>query len=199
MLFLVIAASWLTLGLVAVAVMRHRGHDTFAWAIVFVFLGPLAIPLAVSSDRHPTPQPIAASRDCSLELLGAHDGSAEAAAALDAAFKLLGPRITSRTLAAVVDLRSQFNSARARHPARDTDTARRLVRDMALLTNAPVDTIILFGEAQHALQNFAAEHGIELIATSARSAGPSHFTGRRAAWWLIGESPVPVLVGPASR
>lgn len=198
MLYLVIAISWLAVGVVAVAVMRHRGHDTFAWSILFMFLGPLAIPLAVSSDRHPMPQPIAPSREGSLDVLVAHNGSPQASAALQAALNLLGSRITSLTLAAVVDMEA---GSTVRGRATQSEAQARLdalVRDIAVLTDAPVDTIILFGEPRAALQSFAAEHGFELIVTGDRSAGRSHFAGLRAAGRLTAESPVPVLVGPAS-
>lgn len=42
MLILAIAVAWVVTGAIAVAVMVRRGHDTFAWTVLFLFLGPLA-------------------------------------------------------------------------------------------------------------------------------------------------------------
>lgn len=197
MLFLALAAGWLAVGLVAVAVMRHRGHDTFAWAVLFLFLGPLALPLAVSSDRHPPPQPDAPTHDGRLDVLVAHDGSTEAAAALRAALDLLGTQVTSLTLAAVVDLEAA-STVRGRDTQRETQARLdALARDIAIVRTA-VDTVILFGEPAHALQHFAAEHGYELIVAASCCAGRSHLVRRRAAKKLATASPVPVLIAPPS-
>ncbi len=46
MLVLLFAAGWVAIGVVAAMVMRRRGHDPFGWVILFVILGPLAVPLA---------------------------------------------------------------------------------------------------------------------------------------------------------
>lgn len=198
MAFLAIAAGWLAIGLVAVAVMRHRGHDTFAWAVLFLFLGPLALPLAASSDRHPPPQPSAPIHEGRLDVLAAHNGSAEAAAALRAALDLLGTQVTSVTLAAVVDLEAP-STVRGRDTQRETQARLdALARDIAVVTTAPVDTVILFGEPTLALQHFAAEHGYELIVAASCCAGGSHLGRRRATKKLATTSPVPVLIAPAS-
>ena len=74
MLGLAIAAGWVATGAVAVALMRRRGHDAFSWAVLFLFLGPIAVPLAISSDRHrpaepPRPLPPAGST-CSSPTMG---------------------------------------------------------------------------------------------------------------------------------
>jgi hypothetical protein len=196
--FLAIAVGWLAVGLVAVAVMRHRGHDTFAWAVLLLFLGPLALPLAVSSDRHPPPQPNAPTHDGRLDLLVAHDGSAEAAAALRAALNLLGTQVTSLTLAAVVDLEAA-STVRGRDTQRETQARLdALAGDIAIAATAPVDTVILLGEPTHALQHFAAEHGYELIVAAGCCTGRSHLARRRAAKKPVMASPVPVLIAPAS-
>ena len=47
-----LVVAWLAVGALSVAVMRRRGHDAFAWAIPFLFLGPFALPVAISTDRH---------------------------------------------------------------------------------------------------------------------------------------------------
>jgi nucleotide-binding universal stress UspA family protein len=197
-LLLAIAAGWLAVGLVAVVVMRRRGHDTFAWAILFLSLGPLALPLAVSSDRHPPPQPNAPPHDGRLDVLVTHDGSANATAALHAALNLLGTQVTSLTLAAVVDLEAA-STVRGRGTQRETQARLGdLARDVATVTTAPVDTVILFGKPTVALQRFAAEQGYELIVVAERYAESSRLIRRRAARKPGSASPVPVLIATAS-
>ena len=89
MALLLVIAGWLTIGVAAVAILRHRGHDTFAWSVIFLFMGPLAIPLAVSADRNRPSEP-ARPTVGELDVLVAHDGTEEAGAALDLALRLLG-------------------------------------------------------------------------------------------------------------
>jgi nucleotide-binding universal stress UspA family protein len=195
-LILVISVAWFATGAIAVVVMRHRGHDAFAWAVVFLFLGPLALPVALSADRHRPTAPRAPTHEGRFDVLVAHDGSADAAAATEAALELIGAHLTSLTYAAVLDLeatstvrgRSDHEQAQARLDA--------LARDSAAVTSAPVDTVILFGEPIDALQRFAGEHGYELIVAGCHVAGRSRIAGRRAVWKLATQSPVPVLLGP---
>lgn len=195
--FLVIASGWLAVGLVAVAVMRRRGHDTFAWALLFMFLGPLALPLAVSSDRHPPSQPGGPLRDGRFDVLVAHDGSAEAAAALRAALDLFGSQVTSLTLAAVVDLEAA-STVRGRDTQLETQAGLdAFAGDVANVITAPVDTVILFGEPAHALVDFAASHDYELIVATAGSAGRARRGRGRAVNGLPTTSPVPVLIAGA--
>ena len=198
MSLLFIAAGWLGLGVVAVVVMHHRGHDTFAWAVLFIVLGPLALPLAVSSDRHRPPEPVSPTHPGRLDVLVADDGSSEAAAALESVLDLLGSEMTSLTVAAVVDLEAA-STARGQETQRETQARLdALVGDIAVAIKAPVDTVILFGEPSHALQHFAADHGYELIVVGRRTAARSHLAGRGATQKLATHAPVPVFVGPAT-
>jgi hypothetical protein len=188
-LFPLIAAGWLAIGVVAAAVMHRRGHDTFAWGVLFLFLGPLALPLAISSDRHPPPQPDAPTRGGRLDLLVAHDGSREATAALQAAMDLVGPYVTSVTVTCVLDLEAA-STVRGRDTQRETQARLDAVAHrLAAATSAPVDTTILFGEPTQALQRFAAEHGYELIVAAA---------WRRVTHKRTAASAVPVLIGPGA-
>jgi hypothetical protein len=197
MLFLLIAA-WLAIGAIAVGVMHRRGHDTFAWAVVFLFLGPLALPVALSADRHRPPEPGAPRHDGRFDVLVAHDGSADAGAATDAALELIGAQITSLTFAAVLDLEAT-STVRGRDAQQQTQARLdALAQDAAAVTSAPVDTIILFGEPVQALQHFAVAHGYELIVAGGHLAGRSATAGRRAVWKLATQSPVPVLLGPST-
>lgn len=193
MLGLVLAAGWVATGAVAVALMRRRGHDTFSWALLFLVLGPIAIPLAISSDRHRPAEPPRPLPPGGLDVLVSHDGTPDAQAALQTALALLSQQMTSMTLAAVVDLEAP-STVRGRDTQREAqarlDT---LARELATVTSAPVATVILFGEPATALQHFALENGYELIVAgnvAARSQVGSRRAGRT--------HKVPVLIGPAS-
>ena len=195
MVGLAIAIAWVASGALAVALMRRRGHDTFAWAVLFLFLGPVAIPLAVSSDRHRPSEPPRPLPPGGLDLLVAHDGTPDAQAALEAALVLVGPQMTSMTLAAVVDLEAP-STVRGRHTQNEAqDRLEALARDVAAATSVPVATVILFGEPAVALQHFAIENGYELVVAGS-GAARSHVGGRRNGRT---HPSVPVLIGPASR
>jgi hypothetical protein len=190
---LAIAVWWLATSAVAVALMRRRGHDAFSWALLFLVLGPIAVPLAISSDRYrptepPRPLPLGG-----CDVLVFHDGTPDVRAALDAALTLLGTQMTSMTRAAVVDLEAPStvrgrDTQRAAHERLDA-----LARDVATLISAPLATVVLFGEPATALQHFALENGYEVIVAGRVAAKPvgSRRSGRA-------HKSVPVLIGPAS-
>jgi nucleotide-binding universal stress UspA family protein len=179
-LLLAALAAWLLVGAIGVGVLHHRGHDVFSWSILFVLLGPLAIPLAVSAERHLPLQPDWPSHRGAVDLLVAHDGTPETDAGVRAALALLDDRVTSVTFAAVVDAEAA-NTVRGQQTCREART--RIEAAAAALTNttaAPVDTVVLFGEPSRVLPTFALEHGYELVVGSER---------------IAKRSPVPVLVG----
>lgn len=193
MLGLALAAGWIAMGAGAVALMRRRGHDAFAWAVPFLFLGPLAVPIAVSSDRHRPSEPPRPLRPGGLDLLVSHDGSPDADAALEAALILVGPQMTSMTLAAVIDLEAT-STMRGRDTQRQAqERLDAIVSDLAPRTSAPVATVVLHGDPATALHRYAIDHGYELIvagSVNARSLVGGRRTGRP-------HPSVPVLIGPA--
>ena len=193
MLGLAIALGWVATGAVAVAIMRRRGHDTFSWAVLFLILGPIAVPLAISSDRHRPAEPPRPLAPGGLDVLVAHDGTPDAQAALETALTLLGQQMTSVTLAAVVDLEAP-STVRGDTQREAQTLLDALARELATVTSAPVATIILFGEPATALQHFALENGYELIVAGSVAAR-SHMGRRRAGH---PHRSVPVLIGPAS-
>lgn len=192
MLGLAIAAGWLAIGAVAVVLLRRRGHDAFAWGLVFLFLGPIAVPLAISADRHRPEEPPRPLPPGGLDVLVSHDGTPDAQAALDAALHLLGTQMTSMTLAAVVDLEAP-STVRGRDTQREAqERLDALARDVAATTSAPVATVVLFGEPATALQHYAIENGYEVIVAgcvAARSVARKASRTHRS---------VPVLIGPGA-
>lgn len=51
-LVMTVAAGWATTGVVLAVVMGRRGHSSFAWLVLGVLLGPLALILADDARRH---------------------------------------------------------------------------------------------------------------------------------------------------
>lgn len=187
MLLFVIAAVWVAFGAAAAAVMHRRGHDTYAWAVVFVVLGPLALPMAIAADRHLPAAPDVPPHHGELEVLAVHDGSPDADAALDAALAILGDRVTGLTIACVVDAEAA-TTVRGRETQRDAhERLDAVARRLGATTSATIDTVVLFGEPGRAVQTFADEHGYTLIVAACC----------RASQRLVKATPVPVLVGPA--
>lgn len=192
-LALAILGGWLAIGVVAVVVMRRRGHDTFAWAVPFLFLGPLALPLAITADRHRPVEPPRPLPPGALDLLVAHDGTTDSQAALDAALTLLGAQMTSMTLAAVVDIEAA-STVRGRETQREAQERLDLLAgEVSARTTAPVATVILFGEPAHALQHYAVENGYELIVAGSRLAMRPQVRTRVGRGSV---NSVPVLIGP---
>lgn len=191
-----LAVAWLAVGVVTVVVMHRRGHDVFSWSLLFLVLGPLAVPLAVSAERHVPPEPPRSDHDGRLDVLVAHDGSAEASAALDAAVTMLGTEMTSLTLAAVVPVEAtttvQGRAVIDDAQARLDEAARRVAA-----VGAPVDTIVLHGPPAEVLDRFARDHAYEVIVVGSRPRRASHVGAPDVARKLSAGASVPVLVGPS--
>ena len=198
-LVLAVIVAWVAIGAVAVAVMRRRGHDTFAWAILFLFLGPLAIPVAVSADRRRPLESESRFQAGELDVLVAFDGSPAASAALGAVLELLAENMTSLMLAAVVDIEAA-TTVRGRDTEREAQerldvAAGRLGR----LPGCRAETIVLHGDPAHVLAQFAAEHGYELIVVGCSGPGGARVLRGSVARRLAAGTSVPVLVGPEVR
>ncbi len=119
---IIILVVWVAFGGAAAATMHRRGRDTFAWAAVFLALGPLALPLAMSAERRPPPH--------------------------------------------------EQLDARAAGVA---------------------------GETGDVLQQYAGEHGYEVIVMGNSSPASAHLVRRRLAPKPSTGASVPVLIGPATR
>ena len=195
---LIVGMLWLGSGFLSALVMHRRGHDLFSWGLLFLVLGPLALPVAFSEHRHRPPDPEAPNRDGRLDILLADDGSPKAQAAFDAALATLG-EITSVTVATVVDLEAATTvrghvEERAARARLDAAAAR-----AATATGAPVDTVLLYGNPAEALTRFAVDHGYELIVAGSMGHGPARALHGSVTRQLAACSPVPVLLGPATR
>ena len=194
-----VALLWATIGVVVAFLMRRRGHDFFVWLVLGVALGPLSVPLAVERARYhgatehqsrgtPTPP------HTGLDLLAGIDGSIEAMSAIDTAIGLFGGRISSLTLAIVLDWDSK-DSVSGRE--RQAEAREVLEGASANVAYDPVDTVVLFGRPDQALKEFARTSGIELIVVGARGHGASEALFGSITRKLVGGSELPVFVGPA--
>lgn len=189
-LFGIIAATWVAIGAALSVLMGRRGHDPYSWFLLGMFFGPIALPLAVYSDRGPRPEPhvLVQPRTASgpVDVLVGFDGSPEARAAVDAAAELLGSRVGRVTLARVVPM---YCGPETTHLANESlrDEARRLL---------PVDVGLetVEGHPATALTEMAAAGGYELLAVGTRGAGLSTALLGSTAVELAHYSKLPVLI-----
>ena len=97
------------IGLVLAIVMGRLGHSPFAWGLLGLLLGPIALLLALVEVRNERPwwTRLVASGDPGsgpVDVLVGIDGSPESAAATTAALELLGDRVGRLTLVAVTEV-----------------------------------------------------------------------------------------------
>jgi nucleotide-binding universal stress UspA family protein len=194
-----VAVTWAVIGLIVAFVMRRRGHDFSVWLVLGVALGPLVVPLAIERVRYHgaaeyRPRVIPTSPHVGFDVLGGLDGSDEAFRAIETALKLFGGRVSSVTVATVLD----FDSESSTSGLESQTAANAMLAGIAEnLEYDPVDTKILFGRADKALSEHARTSGMELIVVGARGHGATEALFGSVTSRLVGSSEVPVFVGPA--
>jgi nucleotide-binding universal stress UspA family protein len=194
---MVVALTWLVIGLLVAVVMRRRGFDFWVWLALGALLGPLSVPLAYErAVFHPveyesTYRPKKAAGR--LDVLAGFDGSTESVSAVRSALVLFGDSVTSVTLVTVLDRDSGASPAGAESQAE----ARQLLAQAAgEIGFEPVETELLFGRPDEAMAEYANERDFELIVVGARGHGVSETLFGSVTGRLVGGSGVPVLVGP---
>jgi nucleotide-binding universal stress UspA family protein len=186
----IIAATWVAIGAALSVLMGRRGHEPYSWFLLGMFLGPIALPLAVYSDRGPRRElhVLAPPRTGTgpVDVLVGFDGSPEARAAVDAAASLLGSRVGRLTLVRVVPI---YCSPETTHLANQSlrDEARRL-----LPMEVGLETIE--GRPAAALTEAAVAGGYEVLAVGTRGAGLSTAVLGSTATELARRSKLPVLL-----
>ena len=197
-LLLIIAFFWALTGATVSVVMGRRGHSSFTWLLVAIFLGPLAIPPAIAVLRaHQDPRARARSLHegtpgtGSVDVLVGVDGSAESSAALRAAQGLFGDRIGRLTLAGVIDYDSAISG-------RPWDTERlateELERSAASVGLIEPGTVLLVGHPATALMKHAVEEGYEVLVVGRRGHGASKALLGSTAVRLAHGAGIPVVV-----
>jgi hypothetical protein len=101
-------ATFGCIGLVLAIVMGRLGHSPFAWGVLGLLLGPIALLLALvaARDERSSSWLVAGGIPGSgpVDVLVGIDGSPESAAATAAALDLLGGRVGRLTLVAVAEI-----------------------------------------------------------------------------------------------
>ena len=198
-------ATFACIGLVLALVMGRLGHSPFAWGLLGLVLGPIALLLALVEVRSERPwwtRRVASGDPGSgpVDVLVGIDGSPESAAATTAALELLGDRVGRLTLVAVTEiddstaghqerarlrdeLERQAEAVRAwKHEQRRTVKAvRPVIPELQLLSGPPART----------LDTIAAEDGYGLLVVGARGAGMSSVLLGSVATRLAARASVP--------
>lgn len=197
-LMLVLAgAVWLAVGAVLAVVMGRRGYDPFVWWLLGTVLGPLAIVLAVvPRDRRrqrPSVHHGGGPSRGRVDLLVGLDGSAHAAAALQAALDLFGDRLRRLALVTVLPLddsaqRRLDKSAALEH---QEDVAATLVQAGRA---ARPRIVRLSGRPADELERLAINEGYDVMVVGARGAGLSTALLGSTATTLAARGRVPVLI-----
>jgi nucleotide-binding universal stress UspA family protein len=168
-LLLVIIGAWIAIGLAVPFVMARRGHDAFAWLVVGMVLGPLAIVLAFDSARYAeTLESVVVEKgeaNTGLAILVGYDGSTHAQHAL-ARLEDLGGRIGRLTIARVVPFAPPREDLALAE--RDLEHARQLVPPT--LGVAPTFEVIE-GQPAAAMAELARREGYDLVVIGRRGAG----------------------------
>jgi nucleotide-binding universal stress UspA family protein len=196
------------IGFVLAIVMGRLGHSPFAWGLLGLLLGPIALLLALVEVRSERPwwTRLVASGDPGsgpVDVLVGIDGSPESAAATTAALELLGDRVGRLTLVAVTEvddsvagreerdrlrqeLERQAEAVRAwqQEQRRTVKAVRPVIPELQLMSGPPART----------LDTIAAEDGYGLLVVGARGAGMSSVLLGSVATRLAARASVPVLV-----
>ena len=200
--------TFVCIGLVLAIVMGRLGHSPFAWGLLGLLLGPIALLLALVEVRNERPwwTRLVASGDPGsgpVDVLVGIDGSPESAAATTAALELLGDRVGRLTLVAVTEvddsvagreergrlrqeLERQAEAVRAWQKERDVPAQekQRVTPELQLMSGPPART----------MDTIAAEDGYGLLVVGARGAGMSSVLLGSVATKLAARASVPVLV-----
>jgi nucleotide-binding universal stress UspA family protein len=196
------------IGLVLALVMGRLGHSPFAWGLLGLVLGPIALLLALVEVRSERPwwtRLVASGAPGSgpVDVLVGIDGSPESAAATTAALELLGDRVGRLTLVAVTEVDDSTaghqERARLREELERQAEAVRAWQDEQRRTVKAVRPVIpelqlLSGPPARTLDTIAAEDGYGLLVVGARGAGMSSVLLGSVATKLAARASVPVLI-----
>lgn len=192
--------AWVSFGPVLAVLMGRRGHSPWTWGILGIFLGPLAVPVALDAHRRRRQAILAASAAASgperpgpLSVLAGIDGSDEARVAVSRAVDLLGGRIGRLTLVTVID----YDTAEGPWRFADAEAAARrwMAEARTVVPHIEPEEYIVVGEPAQALERMASEGRYQLLVVGSRGRGLSRYLLGSVAQSLAATSPVPVLIG----
>lgn len=191
---LIVAGTWLAIGVVLSTVMGRRGHNGFGWFVTGSLLGPLGLVLAFDEVRHAETMAASpagggthtATGSGPVDVVVGYDGSPESVAAMDAVVDLLGGRLGRLTLTSVVPY------GEVREQDREAAESLRQVADRSTLPVFELE--LLHGRPPDALVRFAIEGGYGMIAAGTRGKGITKAVLGSTASELARHSKVPVLL-----
>jgi nucleotide-binding universal stress UspA family protein len=200
-------ATFGCIGFVLAIVMGRLGHSPFAWGVLGLLLGPIALLLALvaARDERSSSWLVAGGIPGSgpVDVLVGIDGSPESAAATAAALDLLGGRVGRLTLVAVAEIDDSVagrqEQARLRGELeRQAEAVGVWLREhhrpvQAEHTVIP-ELVLRSGQPAAILDRIAAEDGYGLLVVGARGAGLSSVLLGSVATRLAARASVPVLV-----
>lgn len=201
-------ATFACIGFVLAIVMGRLGRSPFAWGLLGLLLGPIALLLALVEVRNERPwwtRLVASGEPGSgpVDVLVGIDGSPESAAATTAALELLGDRVGRLTLVAVTEVDDSVagREERARlrgELERQAEAVRAWQQDQRRTVKAVRSVIpelqLMSGPPARTLDTIAAEDGYGLLVVGARGAGMSSVLLGSVATSLAARASVPVLV-----
>jgi nucleotide-binding universal stress UspA family protein len=196
---ILLAVTWVVGGFVVAVFMKRAGRDFRLWLGLGVLLGPFAGLFAPASRTEARRGPYSTEhtyRSGDFDVLAGIDGSPESVAALRSAVGLVGDRISSLTLARVLDFEAAGSYSGM---AAQAEACEELGRVSDAIDGQLVDIELLYGAPGRALAEFARDQGMELIVIGARGRGMTRALFGSVARDLVGRSEVPVLIGPASE
>jgi nucleotide-binding universal stress UspA family protein len=200
--------TFVCIGFVLAIVMGRLGRSPFAWGLLGLVLGPIAMLLALVEVRNERPwwTRLVASGDPGsgpVDVLVGIDGSPESAAATTAGLELLGDRVGRLTLVAVTDLDDSYAGRDERvrlqgELERQAEAVRAWLRKLDGPAQAKQTVVpelqLMAGRPATALDAIAAEDGYDLLVVGARGTGMSSALLGSVATSLAARASVPVLI-----
>jgi nucleotide-binding universal stress UspA family protein len=198
-------ATFLCIAFVLAVVMGRLGHSAFAWGLLGLVLGPIALVVALVTvrDTRPWSRLVASGVPGSgpVDVLVGVDGSPQSAAATTAVLDLLGERVGRLALVAVTEIDASVAGRQEQARLRG-ELERQAEAVQAWLQHLPTqarptaspELVLRSGQPAQMLDRIAAEGGYGLLAVGARGAGLSRVVLGSVATKLAAGARVPVLI-----
>jgi nucleotide-binding universal stress UspA family protein len=191
--------AWISVGPVLSIAMGRRGYAPATWGTIGMFLGPLALPLALDAARRRRRNAVTvltgapAAGPGPVAVLAGIDGSEEASAALAHAVDLLGDRLGRLTLVYVASVDAATDVALLEQ---DEALARRwMASARRAAASPPAEECVVTGQPATMLAQIAGNGDYDLLVIGPRGHGMSPRLFGSVARELAASSPVPVLIG----
>jgi nucleotide-binding universal stress UspA family protein len=204
---LLLMVTFLCIGFVLAIVMGRLGHSAFAWGLLGLVLGPIALLLALLSVRNGRPswsRLVAGGYPGSgpIDVLIGIDGSRGSAAAATAALDLLGDRVGRLALVAVTAIDDSVAGreeqarlqAELERQAQALHAQRGRARSGRAEQTVTPALVMRSGQPAAVLDQMAVEDGYGLVVVGGRGAGLTTVLLGSVATRLAAHASVPVLV-----